>query len=519
MLQHSLNDIPAKWDMIVIGGGISGAGIFNEATKVGIKTLLLEQNDFAWATSSRSSKLVHGGFRYLGQGLPGLTRTSVIHRQRLLKEASGLVEPLSFFLPVFQNQFPGKWLLAIGLMAYDFMALKKQHRFYGPEDILRFEPHLNRKKLLGAFHYYDAQADDSRMVLRLIREGIFNGGSAANYVEVKNIIKSQKGRVTGVEVQDAETGTAATFHSSVVINATGPWTDRLHPLEKTDFHVRLLRGSHLVFSPKIIPVSHAISFVHPEDGRFVYTIPWENVVLFGTTDLEHNKDLIASPKITQKEVRYLFRGIRACFPSLKITRDDCISTFAGVRTVFSKNKKKPSAESREHFIRKDKGLISVAGGKLTTFRKIAWDVLDLSRPFLNRYISIDTRKPVFPASTGQFYENKGISKQTVHRLRGKYGKDAETIMEKGSKKDLEFIPGTLTLWAELEHAARYEQVRHLSDILLRRVRIGITLPQGAKIHMKRIRRICQPILGWDDVCWEKEVDEYMKIIRNNHTLP
>jgi glycerol-3-phosphate dehydrogenase len=519
MLQIKLSDLPKKWDMIVIGGGISGAGIFHEATKLRIKTLLLEQSDFAWGTSSRSSKLVHGGFRYLGQGKLGLTRTSVVHRQRLIKEAPGLVEPLGFILPVYKNQYPGKWILGLGMMAYDLLALKNLHRFYGPEDVLQSEPYLCPEGLLGGFHFYDAQVDDSRLVLRLIQEGVAVSGVAANYAKVKNINRDQQGHVVGVDAEDVETGDKQTFFASVVINATGSWTDQLHPLNGTSFHVRLLRGSHLVFSSKRIPVSHAISFVHPEDGRFVFIIPWESVVLVGTTDIEHEKALVDSPKITEKEVSYLLNGVQAFFPSLKITRRDCISTFAGVRTVFSKSKKDPSAESREHFLRTDKGLISVAGGKLTTFRKIAWDVLQLARSYLPFLPPINTQKALFSDSVNAINPNIHLPEKTMLRLLGRYGTGAEKIIQEALPKDLDHIPDTPSLWAELSYVARYEQVRHLDDILLRRVRLGVVLPEGGKIHLQRIRDLCQPALGWDDARWEQEKNNYMKILQRNYALP
>ncbi len=519
MLQPKLSDLPKKWDMIIIGGGILGAGIFHEATKLGIKTLLLEQNDFAWGTSSRSSKLVHGGFRYLGQGRLGLTRTSVVHRQRLIKDAPGLVEPLGFFLPVYKNQHPGKWMLGLGMMAYDLMALKKQHRFYGPQELLKSEPYLCPEGLLGGFHFYDAQVDDSRLVLRLIQEGVANGGTAANYSKVKNINRDRQGDVAGVDAEDVETGDAMIFFAPVVINATGPWTDQLHPLDGTDFHVRFLRGSHLVFSSETLPVSHAVSCLHPEDGRFVFTIPWEGVVLFGTTDLEHEKAMIDSPKITEKEMSYLIEGVQAFFPSLSITRRDCISTFAGVRTVFSKSKKDPSAESREHFLRTDKGLISVAGGKLTTFRKIAWDVLKLAQPHFSFYPRIDTRTTLFSNSFNAISLNSGLSENTVNRLKGRYGKGAERLIHDTLPKDLDHIPGTPTIWAELPYVAKYEQARHLADILLRRLRMGVILPGGGKNHMQRIRGLCQPVLGWDDARWEQEKNNYMNIIQRNYASP
>ena len=519
MSQIKLSDFQKKWDIIIIGGGISGAGIFHEATKLRLNALLLEKNDFAWGTSSRTSKLVHGGFRYLGQGRLGLTRTSVVHRQRLIKEAPGLVEPLGFILPVYQYMYPGRWTLEIGMTVYDLMAWKNMHRFYGPEEILESEPYLCSGGLIGGFHFYDAQVDDSRLVLRLIQEGFENGGVALNYTKVINVNRDRMGHVVGVDIEDVETGETKTLFSSIVINATGPWTDQLHPLEGTKYQVRLLRGSHLVFSSKTLPISHAISFIHPEDGRFIFAIPWEGAVLFGTTDLEHEKALVDSPKITEKEVSYLLAGIQSFFPALRITQRDCISTFAGVRTVFSKRKKNPSAESREHFLRNDKGLISIAGGKLTTFRKIAWDVIKHARSYLTYLPLVDTQKALFSGSVNEIISQADFQDKTVLRLYGRYGKGAEKILEEMSSKDLELIPDTPTLWAELAYAAKYERVRHLTDILLRRVRIGLILPEGGRIHMEKIRELCQKALGWGDKTWEKEKTDYMKIIRRNYAPP
>jgi glycerol-3-phosphate dehydrogenase len=337
---------------------------------------------------------------------------------------------LGFFLPVFENQHPGKWMLGLGMMAYDLMALKNQHRFYGPEDVLKSEPHLCAEGLLGGFHFFDAQVDDSPAGLKAHPRRRCQWWDRRQLCESEKYQPGPARNVVGVDAEDAETGDARTFFAPVVINATGPWTDQLHPLHGTDYHVRLLRGSHLVFSSKTLPVSHAISLLHPEDGRFVFTIPWEGVVLFGTTDLEHEKAKLDSPKITDKEVSYLLKGVQAFFPSLKIARKDCISTFAGVRTVFSKSIKDPSAESREHFLRTDKGLISVAGGKLTTFRKIAWDVLELSRPYLSFIPPVDTQK----ALVFQFVN--AISKMGVFRKKPcvAYWEDMEKVLKRLSRR-------------------------------------------------------------------------------------
>ena len=486
---------------------------------MGLQTLLVEQKDFAWGTSSRSSKLVHGGLRYLKEGHFLLTKMAVEEREHLLREAPGLVEPLEFLLPVYEHQHPGKHTLQIGLSLYDLMARDHQHRFYEKTDFYRRLPYVRQQDLKGGFFFYDAQVDDSRLVLRLINESVADGAGALNYTTATRILRNDTGVVVGVEIEDTETRESRTLETRTVINATGCWAERLHPSPDPDRHLRPLRGSHLVFPAEVLPIKFGVSFLHPRDNRAVFALPWEGAVLVGTTDLDHKADLSLEPSITESEIIYLLEGLNTIFPSLEISLNDCISTFAGVRPVISEGRLSPSEESREHVVWVDKGLVTVTGGKLTTFRRLAWDALKAARPFLPSEKLPDKQKPIFSRPPDKPPSRFGLADTVWHRLYGRYGQGAEAMVQAAEARDLELIPGTHTLWAELPFVAANEWVRHLSDLLLRRVRIGLLTAQGGKEHLKRIRSLCRPALPWDNKRWKEEMAMYLKHWNRYHGLP
>jgi glycerol-3-phosphate dehydrogenase len=515
----NFKDLPKTMDLIIIGGGITGAGIFREASRMGIKVALVEQKDFAWGTSSRSSKLVHGGLRYLKEGRFLLTKIAVEERERLLKEAPGLVESLGFFLPIYEDQRPGKRTMQVGLSLYDIMARERQHRYYNAEEFQQKIPFIDPNGLKGGFYFLDAQVDDSRLVLRLINESVASGGWALNYTAVRRIIRTDEGQVVGVVIEDVETQEKTNIYSPAVINATGCWAEKLHPSPEPRRYLRPLRGSHLIFNADALPLREGFSFMHPQDQRAVFVIPWEGAVLVGTTDLDHSQELSIEPHITETEVSYLLAGIRAIFPSLDITLKDCLGAFAGVRPVLSEGKLKPSEESREHVVWVDQGLVTVTGGKLTTFRRLALDALKAARSFLPPSKEIDRNAPVFEDIPQKPKENYGLSPETWRRLYGRYGTAADTMVQSANKEDLETISGTHTLWAELPYVATHEKIRHLSDLLLRRVRIGLLTPEGGNAYLKRIQKICKDVLPWNRRRWREEIFMYLEQWNHAHALP
>ena len=515
----NFENLPKTWDLIVIGGGITGAGILREAARMGLKAILIEQKDFAWGTSSRSSKLVHGGLRYIKEGHFLMTKIAVEERDRLLAEAPGLVEPLGFLLPVYEEQSPGKKILKVGLTIYDIMAGERQHKFLKAEELIEMLPAINAEGLQGGYHYFDAQVDDSRLVLRLINESIASGAYALNYTAAKSIIRTDEGNVVGVELADVETGEHGGLFSNAVINATGCWAEKLHPSPEPQRHLRPLRGSHLVFPAEALPLKEGFSFIHPADNRPAFAIPWEGAVLVGTTDLDHKDNLEVVPNITEEEVSYLMEGIQSIFPFLNITLNDCISAFAGIRPVLSEGKVKPSEESRDHVVWIDRGLITVTGGKLTTFRRLAWDALKAAKNYLSTDREANRRDPAFAAVPQRPVNDCGLSLQTWRRLYGRYGKAAEEIVRNAAPEDLVIVPGTHTLWAELPHVAKNEKIRHLGDLLLRRVRIGQLTPQGGKEYLNRVHQLCKDVLPWDRKRWKEEMKIYMELWNHAYNLP
>ena len=515
----NLKEIPDKWDLIIIGGGITGAGIFREAARMGITVILIEQRDFAWGTSSRSSKLVHGGLRYLKEGHFRMTKIAVEERERLLKEAPGLVESLGFLLPIYEDQRPGKRTMQVGLSLYDIMARERQHHYYDGETFKQMLPHINPNGLKGGFEFLDAQVDDSRLVLRLINEAVASGARALNYTAVKRINRNDEGQVVGVKVEDVETHETKKITSPAVINATGSWAEKLHPSPEPRRHLRPLRGSHLVFPAEVLPLTKGFSFIHPADNRAVFVVPWEGAVLVGTTDLDHAENLSVEPKITEEEVFYLMQGIQAMFPSLNISLKDCLCAFAGIRPVLSEGKLKPSEESREHVVWINDGLITVTGGKLTTFRRLAIDALKAAKPYLPQITSINRKAPAFDEVPEKPLLGYGLTPQIWRRLYGRYGMAAEALVRKAKHRDLSIIPGTHTLWAELPYVAQNEQIRHLTDLLLRRVRIGLLTPEGGKAYLKRIKKLCNKVLPWDRQRWKEETRTYLDHWIHAHALP
>jgi glycerol-3-phosphate dehydrogenase len=520
------------WDLLVIGAGITGAGIFREATRLGYRTLLIDQCDFCWGTSSRSSKLVHGGFRYLKEGKVGLTRASVGEREQLLHEGPGLIDPLGFLMTIYKRDTPGKWTMKMGLTIYDLLALRWNHETYDPEDFQMLAPHIARDQLVCGFRYGDAQTDDARLVMRLIKEGAAQGGTAINYLKAEELLwkedpASDHPLVSGAILRDQVTGRLAKVNARVVINATGAWADGLRAKAGASPRIRPLRGSHLIFPSWRVPVAQAITLWHPLDGRPVFIFPWEGITLVGTTDVDHYESLDDEPRISPEETAYLMAAVEALFPALNLTLDDVVASYAGVRPVIGSGKIKPSQESREHVLWQENGLLTVTGGKLTTFRLIAHAALKEVSHLLPDSPKPNDNMPVLDSIGLEVLDQvKTAGNATAHldeaqqrRLVGRYGADAPALIGAARQSELTHVPGTQVLWAELRWAARSEGVVHLDDLLLRRVRLGLLLPNGGQEEMSAIREVCQPELGWDDARWEAEQSRYIELWNEHYRRP
>ncbi len=476
-----------QWDLLVIGGGITGAGVMLEAARRGLKVLLVEQRDYAWGTSSRSSKMVHGGLRYIAQGDVKLTRHSLLERERLLKELPGLVERATYLFPLRKGVFPGRWPMKAVLWLYDFLAGIRDHRYLSLQQVKERAPALNTDGLTGAMCYTDALTDDCRLVMRTLLEATRHGGVAENYLQVTGVAREEQG--FSVSLHDLVSDQKRTVQAKQVVNATGAWADRFSGSEA---RVRPLRGSHLFVDPERLPVSDCLTVMHPEDGRPVFVFPWEGVTCVGTTDLDHPQDMDIEASASNQEVEYLLRLINSQFPGRAISREDVFATIAGVRPVIASGKGgDPSKERRDHAVWGDNGVVTVSGGKLTTFRLIALDAL---------------------LATGLISEGE-------HRKGQKTKAAMYSKLEAAPPAVDEFLHANQDDDDFFDWLLEQEAVQHLDDLMLRRTRLGLTQPQAGVAVLERRREQIKAALGWDDERWEKELSRYLDIHQQFYGVP
>lgn len=486
----ALADLPAHFDLIVVGGGITGAGVALEAARTGASVLLVEARDFASGASGNSSKLVHGGLRYLAQGRWRLTRESVRERNRLLAARPGLIESQPFLMPVYKGQKPGRAALRTALALYDLMGSNWSSRRWTASRTLAFEPWLRSEALSGAVSYNDAHTDDARLVLRLVLEAVGCGALALNYTRVARVLGSN-GRVQGVALED-ESGEQREVAAGLVIWATGATATDVPGMPTGGPQLRPLRGSHLLFPADKLPLRYAVGWWHPRDGRPIFAYPWQGRVLFGTTDVDHALEM-GAPRITPQETQYLLEGLAWQFPEHTPELADAVASYSGIRPVVSSGAGTASAESRESALWQQPGWISVTGGKLTTFGVTAHTVLRHAAKQLPRLAPSRLPRPA-PV----YYS----------RSRSRYGADYQQWFDLQPARDQAAIGDTPYRWAELRWAAQREWVQHLDDLLLRRTRLGLLLLHGGAEHLPRVEALCREALGWSVDQWAQEVARY-----------
>jgi len=373
----SLNE--QSWDIIVIGGGACGLGTAVDAASRGYRTLLLEQSDFAQATSSRSTKLIHGGVRYLQQGNFSLVRESLQERALLLQNAPHLVHIQPFILPSYSPL--SRFYYFAGLKLYDFLAGKKNIQnssLLSKKTIIKYLPTINPTHLFGGVHYFDGKFDDARLAINLAQTVIDHGGTALNYMKVKSFIKSE-GKLVGVIATDTLSQNAYALKASVIINATGAFVDSVRRLDEKNAQSSLIpsQGTHIVLDRSFLPGDQALIIPQPKEDRVLFAIPWHSQLLVGTTDVSIS-DIALEPKPQQQEINYLLSSISK-YLTKHPTESDILSTFAGIRSLAKPSSKwnKTSELQRDYFINvSDSNLISIVGGKWTTYRKIGESAID-----------------------------------------------------------------------------------------------------------------------------------------------
>jgi glycerol-3-phosphate dehydrogenase len=453
--------------------------------------------------------------------------------------------------------------MAAGLAIYDAMAGMRTRAFHSPDEVRALSPHLATAQLLGASSYLDARTDDSRLVMRVLQEAQQHGARVYNRAAVRSLLRAgdvdvplselvsagaptlKPGTVVGARIEGA--GFSGHVRARCVVNATGFWADGLRRGLGAPM-LRPLRGSHLVFPLWKLPVAQSVSLLHPRDGRPVFATPWEGVALVGTTDLDHHEDPGVEPTITARETAYLLEAVRHAFPRLDLRGSDAICSFAGVRPVVDDRSAggDPSKAPREHVVRDEQGLITVTGGKLTTFRVNALDALRHAAPYLaappqrgglgptvfagaqpDDAAAVAMRAhdfayrqadPIFaPRSMPAAFAALPHGLRT--RLLGRFGPHAPALLAEAAPADLETVSGTSTAWAELHWALRHEQVRFLDDLLLRRTRLGLLLPDGAAALLPRVEPMAREALGWSAGEWRDQCDRYIRLIAQCYTVP
>lgn len=509
-----LAGLTGPWDLVVVGGGIVGAAILRAAARTGVRALLLERSDFASGTSSRSSQLVHGGLRYLAQGQVRLASSAVTERERLLRDAPGLVTPLDFLFPFYEGERTKRLSYAGALTAYEALAGRHgSHRVSAP-DFALLAPSVHPLGMIGGLRYQEAQTDDARLVLRVLRDAVGLGAQAMNYAAVTSLLRGRDG-VEGVRVHDEVTDRETELRATVVISATGAWADELRAEVGGAPRMRPLQGSHLVFPASKFPVSIGVNVAHPGDGRPITVAPWQGATVVGTTDLDHPKELGSDVAITAAEVDYLLEALASPFRCLGLSRGDIVSTWSGVRPTVNTFAATASRELRAHVVWDEDGLLTVTGGKLTTFRLIAHDALQLAA---RRLPALATAKGSDPA-VDPAAEAPADAARPEARLAGRHGVEASDIVAAAEPGELDPLAATPVTAAELRWAARCEGVAHLDDLLLRRVRLGLLLPNGGAQIFPIVRRICRQELSWTDDRWAREVDSYAGLIVRSHSVP
>lgn len=445
-----------RFDLLVIGGGISGAGIAQDAAHRGLKVALVEKGDFASGTSHASTKLLHGGLRYLEQFQFRLMYEALHERNRLARLAPHVAEWLPFLIPI----YAGGWQqlrIRIGLWLYDLLAgfpKGRTHRRVSRDEALSIAPHLKQDGLHGAYLYFDCRTDDTRLTLDVLGSALEAGAAAANYCQAVELVK-EGGRVVGAVVEDRLTGGRQTVRADCVVSAAGPWTDRVLALDAPGpARLSPSKGVHVVVPSRRLPLKGAVLAFSPTgDGRFIFVLPWHGATLLGTTDTPFDDD---PDRVTSDEddVDYILAAANATFPAARLQRSDVISAFAGLRPLIRADAATTAALPREHRIWvSESGLISLAGGKLTTYRTMSAAVIDLVLRRLGRR-PVPCRTATIPLGRRRM--------QALAELARKSPELAQPI-----------APGLPYTRAEVVHAIQAEMAVFPDDVLARRTRIAL----------------------------------------------
>jgi glycerol-3-phosphate dehydrogenase len=502
------------FDLLVIGGGATGAGVALDAATRGLKVALVERDDFSSGTSSRSTKLIHGGVRYLEAAVKhfdrtqfNLVRDALKERAVLLELAPHLCRPLPIVTPLYN------WLevpyYMTGLKLYDWLAGKAKlqpSRFVDAREALQRFPMLKSEGLRGGVLYYDGQFDDARMNVAIALTAAREGAMIANHLEVKGLLR-EGGRVSGAQVSDSLSGDTWEIAARTVVNATGPYVDTIRRLDDPQARRMVVAssGAHIVLDKRFSPPDTGLLIPQTEDGRVLFLLPWQDHTLVGTTD--NPAEIQTHPKATEEEIEYILRHVHKYF-SIPVTKDDVLASWSGLRPLVSDPEEADTAKlSRDHVINIAKsGLLTIAGGKWTTYRKMALDTVDqaiaiggLSEagPSRTETLKLIGADRYSPAAAGELQEVHALDLEVASHLSSAYGDQAGEVADLiGDSLGQRLADDHPFLEAEVIYAARHEMARTTVDVLARRMRLGFLEKSSALQAISRVSALLAAELGW-----------------------
>lgn len=523
------------YDVLVIGGGITGACIARDAALRGLKAACVDKNDWAFGTSSRSSKMIHGGIRYLEMFDFKLVFEACRERRQLLLNAPHLVYPQPFFFPIYKGDKNGIFMIESGLILYDMLALfrnVKNHRMYLHDRAMELEEGLDGDKLKAGGVFYDCSTDDARLTLAFALTALDDGSDCANYVEVTGLIKSGD-RIAGARVRDVLTGEEFDVEARVVVNASGAWGDRVCELDEPGApeKLQLTKGSHIMVPRDRARTRNALPIISPEDDRMMFLVPRGDFALIGTTDIYYHEDL-DRPFATREEVEYILEAANHAMPRAHLDKADIISTYSGLRPLAMQEGGEDVAASkvsREHRIYEGhSGLLTIAGGKLTTARSMAQEMVDLAAGKLAKEHGVraktgcrtmnnpilgtpapETEARVRALSSQLKFDDdvlKGLLKQGTDALKvlALAGEDA-SLAERLS-------PEAPHIKAQVRFAAESEMAYTVDDFLVRRTEIYYTSPDQGLGIAPEVARIMGEAHGWDQAERDRQVERYSETV-------
>jgi glycerol-3-phosphate dehydrogenase len=526
-----------EFDVVVVGGGITGAGVALDAAARGYSVALVERADFASGTSSRSSKLVHGGLRYLQHFDLGLVREALLERQLMVALAPHLVRPLPLVVPAFEGAHPDR-LVGVGLNLYDVMSVERgrrrarrggeteswspeRHRVVSGEEVVELLPALAAREPTSGYLFYDCQTDDVRLVLTVLGEAERFGAVCANRVGVTALLE-RDGRAHGVQALDAESGETLQVRAANVVNATGVWADELRPQELHDEaelpRIHPSRGTHVTFRHEDLPLVGG-AIVPAGEGRTIFALPWLGHTLVGTTDNDYEGPL-GRIKPAQEDVEYLLDAVNAFFGTA-LGSEHLAGAFAGVRPLISTGDPKKSVDisRKAELYETSSGMITITGGKLTTWRRMAKMTVD-------RLVERDARDA--PCRTHEIPLGQAIDADELARVEGvpdasyealaaRYGHAAHDVLALASQRGelaQPIVPGLPDLLAEAALATRREQARSIGDVLLRRTRLGLLAARELRGEpVRRVGLVVARELHWSDERVEREIASFAEEAR------